>query len=173
MATTTTFKGDFDDHQVHHLPFNCYSRPLKVKSICTYDLESWGNYKEIKKQDKSKPWPIYSSALHVVSGYGGAELIIRVLCPFTKIGRVIGRGASGARVDVDDTRHDECIITISSTESMDDIKYMVVEAVLLLQGKINEEDEENVSFGLIVPSKVIGCTISKSGSIINEIRKIL
>ncbi|KAL8268662.1 hypothetical protein R6Q59_002460 [Mikania micrantha] len=47
---------------------------------------------------------------------------------------------------------------------------MAVEAVLLLQGKINE-DEENVSIRLLVPSKVIGCIIGKSGSIINEIRK--
>ncbi|KAJ9563665.1 hypothetical protein OSB04_008825 [Centaurea solstitialis] len=170
--------------------------------------------------DSGNAWPIYSSALPVVSGYPGAslsgELIIRVLCPFNKIGRVIGRGgasirsvreASGARVDVDDTRRDECIITISATEvwyfytqrfinlfsfifvhlcsvsdpgiflsgvpfkSLDDIKSMAVEAVLLLQGKINEEDEENVSLRLLVPSKVIGCIIGKSGSIINEIRK--
>ncbi|XP_024987709.1 KH domain-containing protein At4g18375-like [Cynara cardunculus var. scolymus] len=134
--------------------------------------------------DTGNTWPIYSSALPVVSGYAGAslsgELIIRVLCPFNKIGRVIGRGgasirsvreASGARVDVDDTRRDECIITISATESLDDIKSMAVEAVLLLQGKINEEDEENVSIRLLVPSKVIGCIIGKSGSIINEIRK--
>lgn len=134
--------------------------------------------------DSGNTWPIYSSALPVVSGYPGAslsgELIIRVLCPFNKIGRVIGRGgasirsvreASGARVDVDDTRRDECIITISATESLDDIKSMAVEAVLLLQGKINEEDEENVSIRLLVPSKVIGCIIGKSGSIINEIRK--
>lgn len=48
---------------------------------------------------------------------------------------------------------------------------MAVEAVLLLQGKINEDDEENVSIRLLVPSKVIGCIIGKSGSIINEIRK--
>lgn len=48
---------------------------------------------------------------------------------------------------------------------------MAVEAVLLLQGKISEEEEENVSFRLLVPSKVIGCIIGKSGSIINEIRK--
>ncbi|KAI3719697.1 hypothetical protein L6452_20599 [Arctium lappa] len=135
--------------------------------------------------DSGNTWPIYSSALPVVSGYPGAshlsgELIIRVLCPFSKIGRVIGRGgasirsvreASGARVDVDDTRRDECIITISATESLDDIKSMAVEAVLLLQGKINEEEEENVSLRLLVPSKVIGCIIGKSGSIINEIRK--
>ncbi|KAD4982833.1 hypothetical protein R6Q59_002465 [Mikania micrantha] len=134
--------------------------------------------------DSGSQWPIYSSALPVVSGYPGAslsgELIIRVLCPCTKIGRVIGKGGasiksvretSGARVEVDDSRGDECIITITATESLDDIKSMAVEAVLLLQGKINEEDEENVSIRLLVPSKVIGCIIGKSGSIINEIRK--
>lgn len=79
--------------------------------------------------DSGNPWPIYSSALPVVSGYAGAsisaELIIRVLCPSANIGRVIGRGGasirsvretSGARIDVDDTRRDDCIITISATE---------------------------------------------------------
>ncbi|KAM0048042.1 putative K domain-containing protein [Helianthus debilis subsp. tardiflorus] len=134
--------------------------------------------------DSGSQWPIYSSALPVVSGFSGAslsgELILRVLCPFHKIGRVIGRGgasiksvreASGARVDVDDTRRDECIVTVQATESLDDIKSMAVEAVLLLQEKINEDDEENVSIRLLVPSKVIGCIIGKSGSIINEIRK--
>ncbi|PQP93637.1 KH domain-containing protein [Prunus yedoensis var. nudiflora] len=91
------------------------------------------------------------------------ELVVRVLCPFDKIGRVIGKGggtikiirqASGARV-----------------ESPDDLKSMAVEAVLLLQGKINDEDDDSVSIRLLVPSKVIGCIIGKSGSIINEIRK--
>ena len=81
--------------------------------------------------DKGSTWPVYSSALPVVSGYGGTsrseELIVRVLCPSDKIGRVIGKGggsiksvrqASGARVEVDDATadRDECIITITSTE---------------------------------------------------------
>lgn len=48
---------------------------------------------------------------------------------------------------------------------------MAVEAVLLMQGKINDEDDSTVSIRLLVPSKVIGCIIGKSGSIINEIRK--
>ncbi|XP_071735843.1 KH domain-containing protein At4g18375-like [Rutidosis leptorrhynchoides] len=133
--------------------------------------------------DSGNAWPVYSSSsLPVVSGLSlSGELTVRVLCPFNNIGRVIGRGgasirsvreASGARIDVDDTRRDECIITISATESLDDIKSMTVEAVLLLQGKINEEDEGDVSMRLLVPSKVIGCIIGKSGSIINEIRKI-
>lgn len=81
--------------------------------------------------DTGNTWPIYSSALPMVSGFGGAsqseELAVRVLCPFDKIGRVIGKGggtiksirqASGARIEVDDTKNDrnECIITITATE---------------------------------------------------------
>lgn len=81
--------------------------------------------------DTTNAWPIYSSSLPVVSGFSGAsrseELVVRVLCPFDKIGRVIGKGggtiksirqASGARVEVDDTKddRDECIITVTSTE---------------------------------------------------------
>ncbi|KAK6917151.1 K Homology domain, type 1 [Dillenia turbinata] len=136
--------------------------------------------------DTGSSWPIYSSALPVVSGYGCAtrseELVIRLLCPFDKIGRVIGKGGSsiktvrqtsGARVDVDDTNGNrgECLITVTSTESSEDLKSMAVEAVLLLQEKINDEDDEIVTIRLLVPSKVIGCIIGKSGSIINEIRK--
>lgn len=57
-------------------------------------------------------------------------------------------------------------------QSTDDLKSVAVEAVLLLQGKINDdEDDDTVSIRLLVPSKVIGCIIGKSGSIINEIRK--
>ncbi|KAL6991497.1 hypothetical protein U1Q18_009610 [Sarracenia purpurea var. burkii] len=131
-------------------------------------------------------WPVYSSALHVVPGYGGTsrseELVVRVLCPSDKIGRVIGKGgstiknvrqASGACVEVDDAKsgRGECIITVTSTESTDDLKSIAVEAVLLLQEKINDEDDDSVTIRLLVPSKVIGCIIGKSGSIINEIRK--
>lgn len=53
---------------------------------------------------------------------------------------------------------------------MDDLKSMAVEAVLLLQEKINDEDAETVAIRLLVPSKVIGCLIGKGGSIIHEIR---
>lgn len=75
--------------------------------------------------------PAYSSFVPMVSQYDGAsrsdELIIRVLCSFSKIGRVIGKGgasiksvrkATGARVDVDDKKTDrnECTITVTATE---------------------------------------------------------
>ncbi|XP_020587385.1 KH domain-containing protein At4g18375 isoform X2 [Phalaenopsis equestris] len=136
--------------------------------------------------DSTGNWPLYSSTLPILSGYGGPsrseEFVIRVLCPSDKIGRVIGKGgstiksvrqSSGARVEVDDTKrkNDECIITVSSTESIDDVKSAAVEAVLLLQGKIHDEDDESVAIRLLVPTKVIGCLIGKGGSIINEMRK--
>lgn len=136
--------------------------------------------------DTGNTWPVYSTGLSLVSGLVGAsqseELVIRVLCPFNKIGRVIGKGggtiksirqASGAQIDVDDTKdnRDECVITVTATESPDDIKSMAVEAVLLLQTKINDEDDDTVTIRVLVSSKVIGCIIGKSGSIINEIRK--
>ncbi|PKU67397.1 KH domain-containing protein At4g18375 [Dendrobium catenatum] len=136
--------------------------------------------------DSASTWPVYSSTIPVLSGYGGPsrteEFVVRVLCPSDKIGRVIGKGgstiktvrqSSGASVDVDDTKkkNDECIITVSSTESLDDVKSAAVEAVLLLQGKIHDEDDKTVSIRLLVPTKVIGCLIGKGGSIINEMRK--
>ncbi|KAL2524438.1 RNA-binding KH domain-containing protein [Abeliophyllum distichum] len=138
------------------------------------------------RADAGNSWPVYSSTLPVVSGYGGVsrseELTIRVLCPSNKIGRVIGKGGSsikrirqdsGARIEVEDPKanNNECVITIISTESLDDLKSTAVEAVLLLQGKINDEDDDTVTLRLLVPSKVIGCIIGRSGSIINEIRK--
>lgn len=81
--------------------------------------------------DAGGSWPLYSSTLPVVPNFGSAsrseELIMQVLCPFDKIGRVIGKGgstiksirqASGARIEVDDTKadRDECIITVTATE---------------------------------------------------------
>lgn len=56
-------------------------------------------------------------------------------------------------------------------QSPDDMKSMAVEAVLLLQEYINDEDAEKVKVQLLVSSKDIGCVIGKSGSVINEIRK--
>ncbi|KAJ6738361.1 KH DOMAIN CONTAINING RNA BINDING PROTEIN [Salix koriyanagi] len=135
--------------------------------------------------DMRSSWPIYPSTVPVVPSFGntsGSELIIRLLCPFDKIGRVIGKGGgtiksirqvSGARIEVDDTKadQDECIVTVIATEAPDDLKSMAVEAILLLQGKINDEDNDIVGIRLLIPSKVIGCLIGKGGAIVNEIRK--
>ncbi|KAF3601769.1 hypothetical protein F2Q69_00033424 [Brassica cretica] len=120
-------------------------------------------------------------------GFGGSpgskELVLKVLCPVSRIGRVIGiegltikgmREASGSRIEVNKANHgdDECVIIVTATESPDDMKSMAVEAILLLQEKISDDiDEETVKMQLLVPSKVIGCVIGKSGSVINQIRK--
>lgn len=56
-------------------------------------------------------------------------------------------------------------------QAPDDLKSMAVEAVLLLQEKINDDEDDTVNIRLLVPSKIIGCIIGKGGSIINEIRK--
>ncbi|KAJ8642170.1 hypothetical protein MRB53_018864 [Persea americana] len=137
--------------------------------------------------DAGSEWPMYSSAFPVVPGYGGPsrseELIVRLLCPSDNLGRVIGRGGSfiksvrqesGASVEVGDPRadSDHCVISITSTESTDDLKSSAVEAVLLLQGKINSnDDDDTVNISVLVPRRVIGCLIGKSGSIVNEIRQ--
>ncbi|MQL98946.1 hypothetical protein Taro_031662 [Colocasia esculenta] len=136
--------------------------------------------------DSVSGWPGYASAVPVVSAYSGPsrseELVVRVLCPSDMIGRVIGKGgssiksvrqSSGARIDIDDKKNEseECVITVTSTEYMEDGKSGAVEAVLLLQGKINDEDDETVTVRLLVPSKVIGCLIGKNGSIVNDMRK--
>lgn len=56
-------------------------------------------------------------------------------------------------------------------QSTDDANSSAVEAILLLQAKINDEDDDIVKIRLLVPSKVIGCLIGKSGSIISDMRK--
>ncbi|CAH8358961.1 unnamed protein product [Eruca vesicaria subsp. sativa] len=133
--------------------------------------------------------PVFSSSALHHGTFGGSsrqeELVVKVLCSSSNIGRVIGKGgstikgirqASGSHIEINDSRarvnHDEdCVIIVTSKESPDDLKSMAVEAVLLLQEKINDDDEEKPKMQLLVPSKVIGCIIGKSGSIISEIRK--
>lgn len=129
--------------------------------------------------------PIYQSMVPAIPTYNtpkcSGELVLRVVCPGDKIGLVIGKGGvtiksirkeSGARVDVDDAKNDreESIITIESTEATDDVKSAAVEAVLLLQAKINDENEDRMYLRLLVPGNVIGCLIGKGGSIINDMR---
>ncbi|KAG8046729.1 hypothetical protein GUJ93_ZPchr0008g12883 [Zizania palustris] len=129
--------------------------------------------------------PIYQSVLPVIPSYNtpkcSGELLLHVLCPAGKIGLVIGKGGmtiksirkeSGARIDVDDSKSDreESIITITSTEATDDAKSAAVEAVLLLQSKINNDSEDKMNLRLLVPGKVIGCLIGKGGSIVNDMR---
>lgn len=71
--------------------------------------------------------------------------------------------------------HSLCSLIVThnvSWQSTDDLKSSAVEAVLLLQGKINSnDDDDTVNISVLVPRRVIGCLIGKSGSIVNEIRQ--
>jgi len=149
-------------------------------------LGSTPHVPELLSADGHGRLPIYQSVLPIIPAYStpkcSGELEFRVLCPGNKIGLVIGRAGStikgirqgsGARIDVDDAKNDkeESIITITSTETTDDVKSAAVEAVLLLQAKINDYEEDRMNLRLLVPTKVIGCLIGRGGSIVNDMRK--
>ncbi|KAG2577327.1 KH domain-containing protein At4g18375-like [Panicum virgatum] len=149
-------------------------------------LGSTPHVPELLSADGHGRLPIYQSVLPIIPAYStpkcSGELEFRVLCPGNKIGLVIGRAGStikgirqesGARIDVDDAKNDkeESIITITSTEATDDVKSAAVEAVLLLQAKINDYEEDRMNLRLLVPNKVIGCLIGRGGSIVNDMRK--
>ncbi|KAJ3681374.1 hypothetical protein LUZ60_015863 [Juncus effusus] len=131
------------------------------------------------------PFPDSSAGIYPPNYVGPArseEMVVRVLCPKDKIGRVIGKSGgtikhirqmSGARIDVEDNLKDMdgSLITVVSTEATDDSKSAAVDAVLLLQEKINDEDKNIVEIKLVVPKRIIGCLIGKGGCIINDIRR--
>jgi len=56
-------------------------------------------------------------------------------------------------------------------QTTDDVKSAAVEAVSLLQAKINDYEEDRMNLRLLVPTKVIGCLIGRGGSIVNDMRK--
>ncbi|RWW05486.1 hypothetical protein GW17_00031230 [Ensete ventricosum] len=111
--------------------------------------------------DTSNMWPLYPSALPIVPRYGGPtqseDLILRVLCPSDKIGRVIGKGGStiksirqstGAKISVDDTKDDtdECVITVTSTEVSGEVGKLrdaLVQIILRLREDALKDKEGN------------------------------
>ncbi|EOA17273.1 hypothetical protein CARUB_v10005546mg [Capsella rubella] len=172
----TGFYANQDHILQHKAGVPSYSNALSVSDSQGY------------AETAANPVPVFASSLPVTHGFylssRTEELVLKVVCPLTNITRVIGRGgstiknireASGSCIEVNDSRtkcgDDECVIIVTATESHDDMKSMAVEAVLLLQEYINDENAENVEMQFLVPSKVIGCVIGKSGSVINKIRK--
>ncbi|KAG2238896.1 hypothetical protein Bca4012_023684 [Brassica carinata] len=159
----------YHDHTLHH-------RAGVPSFVDASDLQGYA-------ETTAHSMHVTSPVSHGFGGSSGSEkLVLKVLCPVSNIGRVIGkegstingmREASGSRIEVNKAKHgdDECVILVTATESPDDMKSMAVEAILLLQEKINDEDEETVKMQLLVPPKVIGCVIGKSGSVITQIRK--
>ncbi|XP_058198669.1 KH domain-containing protein At4g18375-like isoform X3 [Rhododendron vialii] len=136
---------------------------IKVHNAIAEAIDSFG--------DSDKKWKDKEECKILVPSSQSANII-------GKSGATIKRLRSKTRANIKVTPKDASDPTHSCAMefdnflvSTDDLKSIAVEAVLLLQGKINDEDDDDVTIRLLVPSKVIGCIIGKSGSIVNEIRK--
>ncbi|XP_052198164.1 KH domain-containing protein At4g18375 [Diospyros lotus] len=115
------------------------------------------------------------------------EFSLRLICPTSNIGGVIGKGGaiinqirqeSGASIKVDSsaTEGDDCIISISAKEFFEDTFSPAIDAAIRLQPRCSEKVERDsglISFTtrLLVPTSRIGCLIGKGGAIITEMRR--
>ncbi|XP_074589524.1 KH domain-containing protein At4g18375-like [Curcuma longa] len=111
------------------------------------------------------------------------EFSLRLLCPSANIGGVIGKNGviinqirqeSGASVKVDsNSAEDDCIITISAKEFVDDPISPAIDAAVRLQPRCSEKESAEPSYTtrLLVSTSQIGCLIGKAGSIISEMRR--
>lgn len=122
-------------------------------------------------------------------GVSEEELTIRLLCPNTRIGSIIGKGGSvikkmreetGAKIKVEEQVPDcdERIVLISAAEYVDTYPSPAIEAALQVFRRLAElqmdKEMDNKSFmvRLLVPSSQIGCLLGKGGSIVSEMRKV-
>nr|XP_043614771.1 KH domain-containing protein At4g18375-like [Erigeron canadensis] len=145
-------------------------------------VNAYGGYKA-----EGVEWP---QSYYPASREGSSprEFSLRLICPTSNIGGVIGKGGAAInqirqetrasiRVDSSKTEGDDCLITISADEIFEDTFSPTIEAALRLQPKCSERverDSGHVSYTtrLLVPASRIGCLIGKGGSIITEIRRI-
>ncbi|KAI5060829.1 hypothetical protein GOP47_0023334 [Adiantum capillus-veneris] len=133
-----------------------------------------------------------SSATGAVTRPVGAseeEFILRVLCPNSRTGSIIGKGGviinkmretTGAKIKVEEQVPDseERVIIVSAAEFADTYPSPTIEAVIQVFRRLAEmqmdKDVDNKSFSLrlLVPSNQIGCLLGKGGSIVTEMRKL-
>lgn len=116
------------------------------------------------------------------------EFSIRLVCPTSNVGGVIGKGGAiinqirqetraNIKVDSSASEGDNTLITISSKEYFEDQVSPTIEAARRLQSRCSEKIERDsgiTSFTsrVLVPTARIGCLIGKGGSIVTEMRKI-
>ncbi|XP_074268647.1 RNA-binding KH domain-containing protein RCF3 [Silene latifolia] len=116
------------------------------------------------------------------------EFSVRFVCPTVNIGGVIGKGGAiitqirqetraNIKVDSSSAEGDDCLITISSKEYLEDQVSPTIEAARRLQPRCSEKTERDsgiVSFTtrILVHSSCIGCLIGKGGAIISEMRNM-
>ncbi|OIW14572.1 hypothetical protein TanjilG_32914 [Lupinus angustifolius] len=114
-------------------------------------------------------------------------LTFRLLCPADRVGSIIGKGGAIIKALQQETACDikvmeavqdseECIVVISGPAHPDDRISPVQEAVFHVHGRIAraipDPEEHSMLARLLVSSNQIGCLLGKSGSIINEMRKL-
>ncbi|KAI5065023.1 hypothetical protein GOP47_0019718 [Adiantum capillus-veneris] len=116
------------------------------------------------------------------------EFTIRMLCPNTRIGSIIGKGGNvikkmreetGAKIKVEEPIPDcdERVVLIIASEYVNTYPSHVIQATMQVFRRLAElqleKDMDNKSFivRLLVPSTQIGCLLGKGGSIVNEMRK--
>jgi poly(rC)-binding protein 2/3/4 len=118
-------------------------------------------------------------------GGGGAtgEFFMKILCPPSKIGSIIGKGGanvrqlqleSGAGIHAEDVtgESDERVIRVSAAEDPWIPRSQTIDGILLLQNLTAEPNEKGViKTRLLVPSDKVGCIIGQGGQLINEMRR--
>ncbi|XP_022879553.1 KH domain-containing protein HEN4-like isoform X1 [Olea europaea var. sylvestris] len=144
-----------------------------------------GPYGEYKGESADWSRSLYSAPRNEASS---KEFSLRLVCPTSNIGGVIGKGGviinqirqesrAAIKVDSSAAEGDDCVISISAKEFFEDTFSPTIEAALRLQPRCSDKIERDsglISFTtrLLVPTSRIGCLIGKGGSIISEMRKI-
>nr|GFA64194.1 KH domain-containing protein [Tanacetum cinerariifolium] len=100
-----------------------------------------------------------------------------------KIGAVIGTAGSnvrqlqqetGTNIHVGDAsiESDERVICVSSFEPLSYLRSRTIDAILLLQDKTSDYNENGiVTTRILIPSSKVGCIIGQGGQVINEMRR--
>nr|XP_043639104.1 KH domain-containing protein At4g18375-like [Erigeron canadensis] len=108
------------------------------------------------------------------------EFSMKILCPNSKIGEIIGKGGSNIRqlrketgtdIHVDDIREDsdERMICVSSFEDLWNPRSRTINAILILQDKTMDPSKRGIiTTRLLIPSIKVGCILGQGGQIIDE-----
>ncbi|XP_021763554.1 KH domain-containing protein At4g18375-like [Chenopodium quinoa] len=111
------------------------------------------------------------------------EYSLKILCPVSKIGGVIGKGGmnvrqlqqeTGTSIHVEDasTQSEERVIRVSAFETLRNQRSQTIDAILMLQNKVSDVSEKGIiTSRLLVPSNKVGCLLGQGGTVINEMRR--